>query len=288
MENNTIILDSREKNKILVQHALDNNWQIKRLVLSHFIPLKDPKTAIVYPEMDCGDITNLNHDGIIELKSYSDFVNSTTGGGVTKKRKLNEITKKYYWTWNENKGQYHLREQVIKMYSTGIPFAVFIHGSRWQFQKISGVSDELITRAKRKIMSLQARYKFTIEYPENIHELIELVMTFLKVAFESPRKWPIYNLFKGVEDTPVAMLCGMPGFGPEISRAISRYKTLAEIGIDTQMGKEKFIKYYSNKKKLDIYGMGKKSAELLYNSFSRKTVLDDPNIIDNENKKGDE
>lgn len=298
-ESNRNILDSREKNKVFIEYALDNNWLIKPLNQSRFMPLTNPKTGITYPDLPCGDVTQEKPQGIVENKDYADWVGSTTGGGVTKSITVKDFepncvfcgskmtkevqedtliqycptceetfTKKdveFIEKWVENKGQYRLHEQVIKKYSTGLPSAVCRHGSRWVFQKKSGVSDALILLANRKTVSLQSNYKFTFIDAKDELEAIELIQTYFRKCQLLPRSWPIYNLFKQMHDYPVAMLCGLYGFTPElIKKAFCGYPLVFIVCDARDLPEKDYIKKYKSNR---FPGIGDVRAKRMFDVF---------------------
>lgn len=186
------VLDTREKNAVFLGMASDEEFIKKRLTLSFFIPLKPGMK-----DMDAGDFSNENADGMVEFKSYADMIGSTTGDGV-----------------------HHLEEQVIKMYASGMPFAVIVYGTRWLFKKQSNVSDEFILQGLQKLMKLSAVYKFSVCFVENEKEALETAKTFLRKCRELPRRMPVYNLLKQTHDEPVAMLCGVEGIGEKTGISI--------------------------------------------------------------------
>jgi len=154
------------------------NWKRKALKLAFFIILK-PKV----PNLDVADMTNENADGLVEFKSYGDFVGSTTG-----------------------KESHRLEEQAIKMYSTGIPSAIVIYGDRLAYQMVSGVDDSLIMQAHQKLMTIQAVFKIPVHQVKNPSEAIEVAKTFIRHCNQYPRRLPIYSLLK--REGPLAVLVG--------------------------------------------------------------------------------
>jgi len=206
------VLDTRESNSVFKEIAESEGWVRKRLVLSDFVPLEDE-----VEETDVGDFTNENADGIVEFKTFGDLINSTTGDGV-----------------------YHLHEQIVKMYATGLPMAVVVYGSRWLFQKQSGVSDEVILRGIQKATALAAVYHVTLIMElKDDKEAIEAAKTFIRKCVELPSRLPVYNLLKKSEDEGLAMLCGINKIGPKTADAcLKKWKTPAEffhriyIGVD--------------------------------------------------------
>jgi len=277
MEKPTLILDTRESNKYLIDYTEINDWEREVLKLSKYIYLEDPETGYKYPDWDCGDITNSNIDGIIELKSFGDAVNSLSGGGVTKKAVYNEQEGKWAWTWMVNEGRYHLQNQVIKMEATGLPYMVIIYGERYIYQKKSGVSDELIIQAMRKLTRLQGKFRFGLMFCKEEMEAMMHAETFLIDAEAMPRRYVNYNLFKGIEDEPVNALCGFTGFGPEIARTIISKYNLGLIGYDvTKMSKGDFIKKYATNRDTKVFGLGKVTAGKLYDNFCYAGSQPDP------------
>jgi len=194
---NKWILDTREKvskfQEEIPKEEWERNWTKERLVLSKFMILRDEDE-----DMDCADMTDEDANGLIEFKTFADLVGSCTGDNVN-----------------------HLLEQTIKMYATGIPYCIIVYGYRHDYQMKSGVSDEYVLSALQKLTSIQAVLKVSIVYSvKDVKEAIEVGKTFLRKARELPRRMPIYNLFKQVEDIPVAMLCGIPHIGPVNGSAI--------------------------------------------------------------------
>lgn len=194
------ILDSRESNPIFLKVAADLKYRRERLVLSKYIILPPG-----VPDLDAGDFTNSDFDGIVEFKTFGDFINSTTGDGV-----------------------HHLHEQAAKLYSTGLPFAIIVYGSRWLFKKESGVGDGLILQGLQKLTSIASNYKATVVFCENEEEALLIATTFIRKCRELPRRMPVYNLLKGKADAPVAMLCGVPGVGQTTALKILEAWTFRE------------------------------------------------------------
>jgi ERCC4-type nuclease len=192
------IMDSREKNKTFHDIAEKEDedgvciWSTERLTTAYFMPILEG----VY-EIDCGDMTNGAREGIVEFKEFGDMVGSTTRDGV-----------------------YHLEEQCCKMYSTGLPASVIVHGSRQVFQRKSKVGDELILDAYQKLVTILSVYKITCVRVDTPEEAIEVAKTFLRKCRELPRRMPIYNLFKKTEDYAIAVLCGYLDIGPVVASNI--------------------------------------------------------------------
>jgi len=196
----TYILDSRESNPIFRQMADEEGWQTARLTLSRYAILPDG-----VPDLDAGDFTNSEMDGIVEFKAFGDFVGSTTGAGV-----------------------HHLHEQAAKCYSTGLPFAIVIYGSRWLFKKESGTGDSLVLQGLLKLTSIASNYKATVVFCDNEEEAIKVAKTFISKCRELPRRMPVYNLLKSAKDTTKAVLCGFEGIGEKTAAAILKTWTLRE------------------------------------------------------------
>lgn len=197
------ILDTREKNQKLLELVDDENttlyinnkepaWTKKRLTLSFFVKLPEGTK-----DRDCGDVTNENGDGIVELKEFGDLINSTTGDGV-----------------------HHLHEQSVKMHSTGIPFAIIIYGSRTVFQKRSGVSDSTVVSGLQKLASIACNYKVTVIQVKDEREALDVSKTFIRKCRELPRRMPVYNLLKNTTDEAIASLCGFETIGEKNARVI--------------------------------------------------------------------
>lgn len=239
---NKFVLDSRETNKVFMEYMDEENWEYKRLTLSDYIILNEDQE-----DLDCGDMSNQERDGIVEFKSFGDMVGSTTGDGV-----------------------YHLQEQVTKMFATGLPNAVVIYGSRYIFQKKATVGNELILAAIQKLTSIATVFDTKIiPYAYSEQEAIEAAKTFLRKAPEMPRRMPIYNLFKNREDTPVAMLCGIPKVGPVVANAIldhygslyAFYKEVEEAIEDH--GFEKMLKVISK----PVIGVGPEKTRMMVKAW---------------------
>jgi hypothetical protein len=157
-------LDSRESNQHFCTEALTGQWERTQMKLSTFIILDDDQE-----DMDCGDFTNENRDGIVEFKEFGDFVNST-------------INSKHLW------------EQVIKMYSTGFPFCVIVYGNEYAFLKRSSVSATTVRRAKQKLFTMSSDYKFPVKYSANEKDALEDAITWLEKCRRLPRGWPSRDL----------------------------------------------------------------------------------------------
>ena len=194
----TYILDSRESNPAFLAMAVEEGWQNARLTLSRYVIL-----PAGVPDLDAGDFTNSEMDGIVEFKAFSDFVGSTTGAGV-----------------------HHLHEQAAKCYSTGLPFAIVIYGSRWLFKRESGTGDALVLQALLKLTSIASNYKVTVVFCDNEEEAIKIAKTFLAKCRELPRRMPVYNLLKTAKDTTKAVLCGFEGIGEKTATAILKTWTI--------------------------------------------------------------
>lgn len=304
------VIDSAESNQKLIQPLIDSGGTQENLMLSRFMPLTDPVTKITYPDTKAFDFTNKALTGGGELKSFADQVGSLTGEAVKKEKKLegqlncpncgkpyaifldpaienpdlNNVTMgctdcgihavgpvQYKLKYTVNEGLYHLWKQVIKMYATGLPWCIIIYGDRWQYQKKSGVGDGLILQAILKLVTLCTAYKGTLYQVKNEEETVEAMKTFLRKSPELPRRWPIYNLFKKIEDDQVAMHCGIEGFGIEIARAIASKYTPAEIGHDAfTLDEDAFIKKYGQNKDSKVDLIGKTKAGVLYKAYTSK------------------
>ena len=317
-----IIYDKLQKNPKLIKLLKAAGAKEELLMLSDFMSLYDPETKITYPDSNVFDGTNEAHTGGWEDKTFADAVGSLTGADVVKKRKkdgtyqvncpkcgdglhisiegdnitqkcleCNTITNsvpKYKWEWVVNEGLYHLWKQVIKMYSTGLPWCIIVYGSRYIFQKKSGVSDELVLQAILKLVAICTIYNGQVYTSiKNEHEAVESIRTFLKKSPEMPRRWPIYNLFKRVEEDQVAMHCGITGFGIEIPRAIAGAgHRPCDIGYDAkrvELGEttaDEFEHKYGGSRKADkltkVEGMGLEKARTLFKAYTNKWVKDDP------------
>jgi ERCC4-type nuclease len=199
LRNMNWVMDTREKNAVFMSYTRGNDWSKKRLVLTDFMRL--PSGLI---DLDCGDMTCHLFWGIVEFKSFGDMVGSTTREGV-----------------------YHLEEQACKMFSTGRPFAIIVYGNRRDFQQKSGVSDELILDAYQKFITVCAVYGATASHVESPHDAVETAKTYLRKCLELPRRMPVYNKFKKLQDWAVASLCGYPDIGAVIgSNIITAYGSL--------------------------------------------------------------
>jgi hypothetical protein len=290
------------------------------IMLSKFIPLTDPETKITYPDMNVFDFTNEAMTGGGEDKTFADLIGSLTGEGVKKEKNLEgelncpECGKPYYifidpaskeldlnnvvmscvncnitangpakwkYKWTVNEGLYHLWKQVIKMYSTGLPWCIIVYGERYWFQNKSGVGDGLILSAILKLVTLCTIYRGTVYFVKNEEEAVEVMKTFLRKSPELPRRWPIYNLFKKVEDDQVAMHTGIEGFGIEIARAIAEANHRpCDIGYDAkrvelgEMEKDAFLHKYGGNRKKDretkVEGMAMEKAKILFRAYTDK------------------
>jgi hypothetical protein len=92
------------------------------------------------------------------------------------------------------------------MYTTGIPSAIVIYGSRFAFENESRVDQKLILQAHQKLMTIQAVYKIPVHFIENPSEAIEVSKTFIRQCNGFPRRLPIYSLLK--REGPIAVLVG--------------------------------------------------------------------------------
>lgn len=323
-------IDKLEKSKIK-QLVLNDGGKEDLLMLSQFISLKDPSTGYMFPDTNVFDATNRLRTGGVEFKSYADLIGSLTGAGVVKKASLDEtetcsecggvytikfvdnlisqqcekcgiiINKvpKFKWEWQVNDGLYHLFKQIIKMYSTGLPWCIIIHGSRYWFQQKSGVSSGLILSALQRLSKLCAIYRGTVIQVDDEHEAFECMKSFLRGTIETPRRWPIYNLFKKIEHDQIAMHCGITGFDIATARAIYEkgYRP-CDIGYDAkrvQLGEitlEEFKHKYGGIRKDDlktkVEGLGLKKAEMLYYAYAPLELkeLDYPTLKEYQLQEG--
>jgi ERCC4-type nuclease len=254
------VLDSRERNKKFKKFLDPNEYIVKQLTLSHFVVLPAGKE-----DLDCGDFTNENGDGIIEFKEFGDFVGSTTRQGV-----------------------YHLREQVIKMYATGIPFIVIVYGSRFAFQAKSGCSDGLILDALQEAASICSTYRCALIFVKDLKEALEVAKTFIRKAPGKPRRMPVYNLFKKSEESSVAVICGFTGWAEKKARVLMKsYKSLRNFfkvldGLITSWDQDKVINEVVSFTKQTSRGINKPDVKKLINEYTMEY------IGENENGQGDE
>lgn len=201
------ILDSREKKssdlgKINIvaiakkeEEQKPGTWIIgKPLRLSTFIHLPSNQ-----PDLDCGDMTNENADGIVEFKSYSDLIGSTTGSGEE---------------------GIHLSNQLIKMHSTGIPRAVIVYGSREVFQLVSNVSDDVILSGLRKATVSCAIFKATMTFVKDENEAIETAKSFIRHCNELPYNLPALHLLKRGGSRAVGMYVGIDLIGEKTAKLL--------------------------------------------------------------------
>lgn len=195
------IMDSRESNPVFIGTVKGNSniWEVKALRMSRFICLP-PGTH----DYDVADMTNENADGLVEFKSWADLIGSLTG---------------------EN--SYHLEEQVIKMYATGIPSLIVVYGSRFAFQNESNVTSELILQGLRKLVVLQGVYRVPAIFVDSEEEAIEIAKSFIRHCNELPRRMPVYNLLK--YQGPVAVLVGFFKIGEKTAKLIlKKWKRLKD------------------------------------------------------------
>ncbi len=220
----TWVHDTREKNAWLLRFGEAEGWTRARLTLGYFKVVGDGEK-----DFDCGDFTNENGDGIVEFKEIGDFVGTFGKGGM--------------------RGT----EQVVKLASTGIPVAVIVHGSEYVFMKRSRVNSHAITNAKQKALSLSARYHVPFAWARDPAEAVELAKTFIRKAPEMPRGMPVWNEWKPrKEDTPLAMLCGIPGIGPEQARRVLQvYPSMGELCMAAELDEEAALKHLDT-----VYGIG--------------------------------
>lgn len=201
------VMDSREGpgklDPVFLNMAKDNGWVIKPLRLSSFIPL--PKNQ---PDLDCGDFTNENGDGIVEFKSFADYVGSTTGDGVN-----------------------HMEEQAIKMHATGLPRAVICYGSRDAFQLESGVSDDLILSGLQKGVSVCSIFKIAQTFVKNENEAIETAKTFIRHCNRLPYALPALHLLKRGGCRAVGFYVGIDLIGEKTAKVLAAaWSCPAELG----------------------------------------------------------
>jgi ERCC4-type nuclease len=167
--------------------------------MSDFVPIPND-----VEDLDVVDFTNENADGMVEFKSFSDLMGSTTGNGV-----------------------YHLHEQAVKMYATGIPAAIIVYGNRTAFQKRSNVADEFILRGLQKALSVIATYKIAFIMAKDENEAIELAKTFIRNCVKLPTRLPVYNFVKRTRDEGRAVLCGFTKIGPKTAdNILKKWRTL--------------------------------------------------------------
>jgi hypothetical protein len=174
-------LDSRESNQHFCTEALTGQWERIPMKLSTFIILDDDQE-----DMDCGDLTNENRDGIVEFKEFGDFVSSCIPDKNTPKKK-----------------RWRLHKQVRTMQSTGFPYAVIIYGSEWVYLKKSSVSYKKVRQSKQHLSSLMAdpRYSFTVYWCKDEGEALEDAISFLdKKCRRLPRGWPSRDLLPQVRE----------------------------------------------------------------------------------------
>jgi len=192
MSEENYILDSRESNPIFLERKDQEGWEYEAIRGSRFVILPEH-----IDDFDVFDFTNDNGDGGVEFKTFGDLINSTTGVGV-----------------------YHLHEQCVKAFVTGLPTMVCVYGNRWVYQKQSGTGDALILSGLQKLVQIASNYNTTVIFVKDEHEAIEVSKTFLRKCRELPRKMPVYNLLKSKEEEPVAMLCGIKKIGPKNGTSI--------------------------------------------------------------------
>jgi len=224
MKTETWVYDTREKNAWLADQAMAEGWARSRLTLGFFKVVAEGER-----DYDCGDFTNENGDGIVEFKEFSDFVGTFGKGGL--------------------RGT----EQIVKLAATGTPASVIVHGNEWAFRKRSGVGSRGVTNAKQKALSLSARYKIPFMFASGPDEAIELAKTFIRKAPELPQGMPVWNEWKPKKtDIPVAMLCGIPGIGPEqAKRVLMAYPSIAELAFSIHKNEAAVIAALD-----EVYGIG--------------------------------
>jgi len=218
--NYNYVVDTKEKNERLVQHAKDNGWLLKSLHFSDYIHVPDGED-----DLECGDMTNENRDGIVEFKQIGDLVGSTIGST-------------------------HLWEQVKKMMVTGLPFAVICYGNEYQFLKRSGVNPIMLVRAKQELFSLQMDFRFPAIILDTWQEAIQTATSYLGKCTRKPRGFPNFNHLSGKDEIPVAMGSGIPKIGPKTIRKFfedERVTCMADLGyLARTNGLEDFIKIFKH------------------------------------------
>lgn len=182
-------LDTKEQNLVFREIAIAEGWTLEHLSLSTYNVLPDGVA-----DLDCGDMTDDNRQGIVEFKSFADFVNTYTEQGGAR-----------------------AQEQVIKMQATGLPFCVIIHGSAISWiDSMRGILDDpavVMQQAWYKIFRLCYEYKFGYLHAPGPVEAVVAAKSFLEKCVLQPRGWPHYNYLRQSADVPEAILQQIPNIG---------------------------------------------------------------------------
>jgi len=186
-------LDTREKNKEFKFYEADEDWISEPIKLSRIFYLDEDEE-----DADIADFTNENFDGMVEFKTVSDMVGSTTGDGVE-----------------------HLEEQAIRLHALGVPAAIIVHGDPWTFMRISRTNLSLFLSAMQKITVIVQIFNIPVIFALNEEMAIEEAKTFIRHAGEVPRRLPLYNKFKRtLEEHAVIVTAGYKDIGPTLAERI--------------------------------------------------------------------
>lgn len=181
---------------------------------------------------DIGDFTDDKERGYMERKTWSDLWKSIVDGRVDKER------------WD--------------MIESGKPGAWVIEGSREEARLVMNLSDADWEKIDNKLYSIQVIYKQAVRYTKNLIHTVKEILHFFDIIDRIPCPPPVSNPYKGIEETPVAMLCGIKGCGAELGKLIMEvYKDIPSL-CDA-------IRKKGNDALTFIKGIGDKKAELVIN-----------------------
>jgi len=247
--NKTIyIYDSRDevnkKHPVITAIGEAEGWTRKALKKSHWIIIPEG-----VKDRDCGDLTDEEGSGIVEFKSFSDFVGTYTD--EKEKRAVN---------------------QTRSRYETGVRGCVIIYGSEEKYKYtrfnarkkyckennipfdgeavMSGIEHD-IEQAKDKLFRLAFEYPKVAAYHfvKDEKKAVQQAKSFLKKCELAPREYPIYNPYKNEHPAAIAAIAGFRKSGPKKARLFFKHpecNNLAKFGhLVHILSLEDFIEMFS-------------------------------------------
>jgi hypothetical protein len=236
-------IDYRE-DQISLNTAMANNWNVGRLTFyQHTDNLQDiiRWSQITRGDIDCGDYAN--YKAIAESKTLEDALN-----------------------WK------HTMWQIHKMLWTGKFVGLFIKDIITGYYRLrykAKVKESFIIRNLHIIQTKCFRMGVPIFFCLNTLDLFSRVNYFLANCDEGPKPFDTYNAHKGKFETPVVILCGIPGIGEHTARLfLDKAGSLINLCKDIfDLNRKDFVLNYSS-----VHGLKVKFPQMVWDAFHEDTI----------------